>query len=298
MEMEPLYLTIINHLRDGVYFVNEERRIVFWNKAAEEITGYTAEEIVGKSCQNTHLKHIDEEGKPLCTVACPLFATIVDGTQREGQVLVRHKQGHRIPISISAFPVEENGKIVGAVEIFTQNSTKVYDDDMVEHLSDIAMHDALTGLPNRRYLESFLRYKFDEYKQFRKKFAVLFADIDDFSSFNNQHGHDVGDAVLKSVAKSVVQSMRKDDLMGRWGGEEMVGIYAIIHETDVPIIAEKFRNLVANTEILHNGKWLSVSVSIGVTIAKSDDTPESILERADHLMYLSKRAGKDRVTVG
>ena len=66
MQKELLYLGIINNLQDGVYFVNTDRSIQFWNKAAEEITGYTAEEIVGKQCQNSNLSHIDDQGRPLC----------------------------------------------------------------------------------------------------------------------------------------------------------------------------------------------------------------------------------------
>ena len=73
----------------------------------------------------------------------------------------------------------------------------IRDSNLVEHLSGIAMHDALTQLPNRRYLESFLNYKLNEYKRFGRLFAVLFADIDDFSHFNNEYGHDTGDRVLE-----------------------------------------------------------------------------------------------------
>ena len=83
METEELYLNIINNLRDGIYFVDTERRILFWNKAAEQITGYSAEEIVGKRCQDSRLNHIDEAGRPLCAVGCPLFATLGDGQQRQ-----------------------------------------------------------------------------------------------------------------------------------------------------------------------------------------------------------------------
>ena len=180
IEMEELYLTIINNLRDGVYFVNLDREIIFWNRAAEEITGYTAEEIVGSHCQDSLLNHIDEEGRPLCIMGCPLFATIIDGKQRQERVFVRHKNGYRLPIHVNIFPMKKDGELVGAIEIFTKNSPTVYEDSLVEHLSGIAMNDALTTLPNRRYLESFLSYKFDEFKRFGRKLAVLFADIDDF----------------------------------------------------------------------------------------------------------------------
>ena len=296
MDKEQLYLSIINNMHDGAYFVDNERTIQFWNKAAEEITGYAAEEIVGKQCQNSKLNHIDGEGRPLCIVGCPLFSTIIDGEQRRANVYVRHKDGYRVPIIVNIFPINNGTDILGAVEVFTRNSPKVYEDNLIENLAGIAMHDALTNLPNRRYLESFLSFKFDEYTRFGRPFALLFADIDNFSKFNNTYGHDVGDAVLCNISTSLKNTMRNTDLVGRWGGEEFIGIYTISKDSEAVIVAEKFRQLVNNTEIMNNGEALCVSVSVGVTVICKSDTMQSIIERADHLMYESKQNGKNRVT--
>lgn len=296
MDKEKLYHDIINNLCDGVYFVDNERKITFWNKAAEEITGYKNEEIVGQLCQSNLLNHIDKDGKPLCLLGCPLYATIIDGHQRKNEVFLRHKEGHRIPILVNIFPIHENGAIIGAVEVFTPSSPVVYEDDLVERLSNMAMSDQLTGLANRRKVESYLEFKLRELKRFDVKFCVVFLDIDNFSVFNNIHGHDVGDDVLKNVAKSVMHSMRKTDMFGRWGGEEFIGIFSIKEDYEAVLVAEKLRVLVAGTEIPHDGEKLSVSASFGVTIARADDTLESAVKRADSLMYASKQNGKNRVT--
>lgn len=296
MHKEHLYLEIINNLCDGVYFVDSQRRITFWNKAAESITGYSAAEILGRSCNDNLLNHIDEQGRPLCLVGCPLFATILDGQQRKATVFLRHKAGHRIPILVTIFPMVEDGAVTGAIEIFTPASPVQYDDDLIEKLSNIAMRDTLTGLPNRRYLESFLEYKLNELKRFGASFAVLFADIDNFSSFNNTYGHETGDEILKNISTTIRKQLRKTDLFGRWGGEEFLGIYAINSIVDVPIISEKVRILVENTEVIHEGQALHATLSIGITIAHHKDTCASIVERADQLMYKSKANGKNRVT--
>jgi len=295
--MEEFYLSILNNLRDGIYFVDTSRKILFWNKAAEQITGYSAEEMTGKDCPNSKLNHIDEEGRPLCIVGCPLHSTIIEDKPHSGRVFVRHKDGYRIPVHTNMLPMKKDGKIIGAVEIFTQDSSTVYEDDLVEKLSAIAMHDALTGIPNRRYAESFLKFKFDEYKRFGHKFAVLFADIDNFGSFNNNYGHDVGDLVLVNIAKSLKNSIRHSDFVGRWGGEEFVGIFSVANDADIEIIGEKFRQMVHNTEITVGDKELSVSVSVGITLVRDDDTASTVVERADMLMYKSKKNGKNRVSV-
>jgi diguanylate cyclase (GGDEF)-like protein/PAS domain S-box-containing protein len=293
---ENLYLNIINNLTDGVYFVDNERRIVFWNRAAEDITGYKADEIVGRKCDDNLLSHIDVDGRPLCIVGCPLYATIIDNKQRREQVFLRHKEGHRLPVVVNIFPMVEDGKTVGAIEVFTAEQTPItFKDDLVGQLSDIAMTDQLTGLPNRRFLDSILEYRVSEFRRFGHLFALVFVDIDNFGAFNNQYGHDVGDQVLKNVSASVIKSLRKDDVFGRWGGEEFVGIFPVSQAYDAPILGEKIRMLIANTEIPVDGQSLAVTASVGVTVAHAGDIPATLVERADKLMYQSKNDGKNKV---
>ena len=211
-------------------------------------------------------------------------------------MFVRHKDGYRIPILTTVYPIKENGAIIGSVEVFTRNSPKAYGDDLIENLTEKAMHDPLTHLPNRSYLESFLNYKLSEYQRFGKKFALLFADIDHFRVFNNTYGHDIGDLVLTDIAKSISHTIKKDDMFGRWGGEEFVGVFAINREYEATIVAERIRHLVENTVITNtDGQELKVTISVGITTSRPQDTLETMLKRADSLMYQSKRNGRNKV---
>lgn len=297
MTKEELYLSILDNIQDGVYYVDIHRKIKFWNKGAEQITGYQADEMLGLECSESKLNHIDEFGNHLCITGCPLFATNIDGVVRTERVFVRHKNGYRIPLLTTVYPIKENGVIVGSVEIFTRNSPKAYDDDLIENLSEKAMHDSLTKLPNRSYLESFLQYKFSEYQRFGKRFALLFVDIDHFRVFNNTYGHDVGDLVLTDIAKSIVNIIKKDDMFGRCGGEEFVGIFSINRNYEASAIAERIRHLVENTVVTNSdGQELKVTISVGVTVSKPQDTPDDIIKRADSLMYQSKHNGRNMVS--
>ena len=296
MDLFDIYGAIVSKMQDGAYFVDMNRKILFWNAAAERITGYTKDEIIGKDCPSSGLNHIDEEGRPLCQVGCPLFATNIDGKERQERVFVRHKNGHRIPIRVNIFPIMKGDEILGSIELFTQDSPTSYDDSLITKLSGMAMHDELTKLPNRRYLESFLNYKLSQYNRFGQEFVVIFADIDNFSEFNNTYGHETGDAVLLNIAQSIKLNTKKDDLIGRWGGEEFVGIFTVTNDYEGTLIAENFRKVIEQTEINHDGKPLHVTISLGVTNVKRDDTSESIVDRADRLMYESKNKGKNRVS--
>ncbi|MDY6272581.1 MAG: GGDEF domain-containing protein [Selenomonadaceae bacterium] len=298
MEWEHIYKEILSAVSDGVYIVDMRRKILFWNKAAERITGYSAEEIMGEHCAETGLHHVDMHGEPLCELGCPLVAATETGKVQRERVFVRHKEGYRVPIETQVFPVYRNGVDVGAVDIFRPVSGRVYDDHLIEQLSDAATRDPLTGLSNRRYLRDYLQYKLYASRQFGKKFAVLFGDVDDFHQFNNTYGHDAGDSVLKNIARTFRENLRAGDRVARWGGEEFVGVFAVRAPADVRALGQKMCQLVRNTEIDHAGHPLHATMSIGITLMRPEDTVETMLARADALMYESKRKGKDCVTAG
>lgn len=298
MEWKQIYREILSEVSDGVYIVDSHRKILFWNKAAERITGYSAEEIVGEHCSETGLRHIDMHGKPLCELGCPLITATETGKVQRERVFVRHKEGYRVPIETQVFPVYRDGVDVGAVEIFHPASGRVYDDHLIEQLSDAATRDPLTGLPNRRYLRDYLQYKLYASRQFGKKFAVLFGDVDDFHQFNNTYGHDAGDSVLRNISRTFQENLRAEDRVARWGGEEFVGIFAIESEAAVPALGRKLCQLVRNTEIESSGRLLHATMSIGITLLRQEDTVKMVVERADALMYESKKKGKNCMTAG
>ena len=296
MNNEELYFEIIENMREGAYYTDTDRHILFWNKAAENITGYKREEILKKPCQGTLLNHIDCDGNMICNSGCPLHQALTDGQQRKHEAFLRHKAGHRIAVSVNTFPFIKNGKIIGAIEIFTPSSLVIYDDELITQLANSAMNDKLTGVPNRRRIEGFLDLRLREMALYKYKVCVVFLDIDNFRNFNNTYGHDAGDAVLKTVSSAIMHMTRNTDLFGRWGGEEFVGVYTIKDDSDTLLIGEKIRALIEGTQIKHEDLALSVTVSIGVTVAQTGDTIESVVKRADALMYHSKQNGRNLVT--
>jgi PAS domain S-box-containing protein len=98
MKGEDLYAVILGNIHEGVYFVDSERKITFWNKGAERITGYTEGEVVGHFCYDNILKHVNDEGLHLCLGGCPLHQTLSDGQGREALVYLHHKEGYRVPV--------------------------------------------------------------------------------------------------------------------------------------------------------------------------------------------------------
>ncbi len=296
---QKAYERIIENLHDGLYFVDKNRVITYWNKAAEKISGFSASEVVGKSCADNILTHVDSEGNSLCRGRCPLAQTIADGKAREIEVYMHHKDGHRIPVSVRVNTLtDETGDIIGGVELFTDISSHDASSLRIKELEKLALLDNLTQLANRNYIESELTKRFEEKKRFDIPFGVLFMDIDHFKRFNDTYGHDVGDEVLKFVAETFTVNARPFDLFGRWGGEEFIGIIRNVDRADLALIADRIRNLVASSYILHEDQQLKVTISIGATMVEADDTIDSIIKRADTCLYESKESGRNRVNLG
>ena len=290
---------LLDSLFDGVYFVDRDRKITFWNKSAERITGYSREEVLGSRCSDNLLRHVDENGKELCFAGCPLAHTISDGNVREAHVYLHHKQGHRVPVSVRVTPVrDEDGSVIGGVEIFSDNSSFRQILQEMEKLKEEAYVDELTTAGNRRYGEMCLATKIYEMSTFGKPFGLIFLDLDNFKHFNDTYGHKTGDDILIMASRTIMNILRRVDAISRWGGEEFIVILPDINEAVLSDVAERIRVFIQNSYIMVQGKMINITASIGGTSARAGDTVASIVERADTLMYASKASGKNKVTLG
>lgn len=293
---QNFFRKLLDNLYDGVYFVNRERVITYWNRGAEKISGFTSDKVMGLSCKDNILCHMDDRGHILCLEGCPLAATMEDGKERQAEVFMHHGDGHRVPVSVRAAPIyDKNGRISGAVEIFSDNTTRSADLQKIEELQQMVFLDPLTSLANRRFLDMTLQSRLEEMRRYGWVFGVLFFDVDHFKNVNDRFGHEIGDEVLKMVAKTLSSCSRVLDTVGRWGGEEFIAIIINISKDDIPGIAERYRQLIEHSGLSMEEGLLQVTVSIGATLSRPEDTVESLIKRADELMYKSKLAGRNCV---
>jgi diguanylate cyclase (GGDEF)-like protein/PAS domain S-box-containing protein len=291
------YFDIINNLPMGVYFTDKGRQITYWNKAAEEITGYSAEAVIGSHCHDNILIHVDEHGNNLCIGLCPLAKSISDGQPRQADVFLRHCDGHRASVRVYTFPLKnETGKVIGGIELFSDISAQTAMQLKTRELEKMAFFDALTKLPNRNHILAELESMVTEYRRYHVPFGVLFMDIDHFKKFNDTYGHEAGDQLLKIVAATLRSSSRPFDIFGRWGGEEIVGVIRNVSAESLIAIGNRYRLLVEKSNAVVKGKSIGVSVSIGATMIRPDDSAETVVNRADSLMYQSKKNGRNMLT--
>ena len=201
------YKRLLDNVWDGVYSVDHSMRIIYWNRAAEIITGYKAIEVVGSKCQYNILMHVDEHGKNLCLTSCPVRKTMADGRMEQAGLFLRHKDGYRVPVMVRVLPIiKRNGLIVSAVETFNDNSHILAYSEKIATLEKLAFLDTLTELTNRRYFEMKLQTILNEQKIHGRSFGVMFIDIDLLKQVNDTYGHIAGDMAIKMVSKNHAQS--------------------------------------------------------------------------------------------
>ncbi len=195
-------------------------------------------------------------------------------------------------------PIDRN-ELVARVR--TQLRRKRYADTLRENVQaafELAVVDALTGLNNRRFLETHLSSALDQAAHMGRPLSLMILDVDHFKAVNDTYGHDAGDEVLKGLAQRVRRVVRSADLVCRLGGEEFV---IVMPDTPLSVaakIAERVRAAVQSElfQIDANGQAIPVTTSIGLAERAADANPDALLRRADKALYDSKSSGRNRVT--
>lgn len=290
------YKELLDHMTDGVYFVDRDRKILYWNEGAFRLSGYSSQELLGRSCQDDILCHVDYEGKRLCQDGCPLSASIDDGAAHEANVFLRHKQGRRVPVTVRVQPLRDaEGTIVGAIEIFSDDSAQTEVRRKAEAMKRLAFLDHLTELPNRRFLEMSLGTALSEYQVHHDAFGVMALDLDQLKAINDSFGHDCGDRALQQVAKTVAGSLRPEDVVGRWGGDEFLALIRNVDQETLTELVERCVTMVSRIALPGPaGSTIPLSISAGAALVRLGETAEEIIRRADALMYQNKTGGRDR----
>lgn len=157
--------------------------------------------------------------------------------------------------------------------------------------------DALTGIYNRHWMSSAFPRALHRCALDKLPFAVMVADIDHFKQVNDTYGHLVGDIALKIVARCLAENLRPHDLLVRYGGEEFAVLLPDADLEEARAIAERLRAMIADTEICCDGISFQVTISIGITPARHEETLENLIREADHALYRAKELGRNRVEI-
>lgn len=294
---EYISKSLLNHLYEGIYFVDRDRQIKFWNVGAEKITGYKSDEVIGLYCHDNILAHKDENGINLCNDFCPLVDAINNDCYKDARVYLKHKNGYRVPVWVHISPIKNDlDEIVGAVEVFVDDSDyeKIKQlNKLLEKLSEI---DELTQLPNRRYFQQEVVKEINRANRYNNTLALLMLDLDHFKHINDTSGHLAGDEALKFLSKLLMNSVRDSDFLCRYGGEEFLILLPQTNSLNAYKASEKIRENVQNASFNFENKTIPITVSIGIAIKtpELDINYEKFIAMADQALYKAKESGRNK----
>jgi PAS domain S-box-containing protein/diguanylate cyclase (GGDEF)-like protein len=290
------YRAVLDDLPAGVYLVDRERRIVFWNHAAERITGFLAQEVLGHSCFDNLLMHCDEDNRSLCGNGCPLLETMHDGKPRRADVLLRHKQGHRVPVWVHAAPIrDEHDIIVGVAESFEERRSRP--DDASQANADMANLQAALEVSDGQQALAVLNFALESFAAGGESFGVLCVGIDNLEEVRHKYGSNAVGALLREAAQTLARDTRPQDRVGFWRGERLVVVVAGADPESLQGCARRLQRLANLTGVPWWGDRLSVTVSMGGTVALPGDTVKSLMGRAEAALDACPHEPEEQVVV-
>lgn len=287
------YEAMVRFSNDAIISSTLDGVITSWNPAAERLFGYTEVEVIGQSLSLI----VPAE---LLAAELQILTRLSRGENSSHHETVRvHKDGRRIDISSTISPIlDQFGHVVAASNIARDIALRKLEEAIV---TDMAYHDPLTNLANRRLLMDRIRRIMLSEQRTRRHGALLYIDLDNFKHVNDRAGHDIGDLLLIAVAKRIAGIVRENDTVSRLGGDEFAVLLDGLNEE--PQAARHEAQLVANKVIdcLRPAYQIRDAIfdcapSIGVALFRGKDLPvEEILKRSDQAMYQAKLSGKNRI---
>ena len=287
-ELDPgQYREVLKVLPNPVYVVDAERRIVFWNRAAESLTGYARSEVIARRCPDTPLKHCDENFVNLCENECPLSGTIQDGKPREAKVFLHRRDGQRQAVRVRCAALRDSsGTIVGAVESFEESQRQeVAKPGGASRSRTIRRRiDVRTGLPDHDSVLGFLETCVDDFAQHPAPVCVLCVAIDEFTAFRKARGQQATSRILQALAEMISGNLNKNDMVGYFAENRFVAVLPDCPVTNLSSIGARLRLAAQTASISWWGDQLSVSISAGGTALKAEDSGETVIARAERVL--------------
>ncbi len=286
-ESEERFRTVIQHSGAGIAVVDPEGKFIHVNPAMANLLGYTEKELLRMDFQS--ISHPEDIAQEMEKVA-RLLKGEMESYRQEKRYL--HKNGRIMWALFTASLVRDRQ---GNPRYFIGQAQDITDRVRAEEtIRQMAYHDSLTGLPNRKLLADRMAMVQAQAKRNRHQVAVAYLDLDGFKKVNDIHGHEIGDLLLQEVSRLIPEVLRRGDTMARVGGDEFVLILPEIKDKkDVAFIAEKVMNCLERPFMIGPHE-INITTSLGIAIFPDDgEDPETLLRNADNAMYQAKQAGKN-----
>ena len=277
--------------QDGMIVADSQSMILRVNDAFTKITGYCAEEVIGKT------PRILQSGRHDASFYASMWATIRDAGVWHGEIWNRRKNGEIYPEQITITAIKDrHEQVTHYVAVLRDITVRK---QLENEVAQLAFFDTLTQLPNRRLFNDRLTQSLTRAQREQSSLALMFIDLDKFKPINDTYGHETGDFVLQAVARRIESGLRASDTAARVGGDEFLVLLPDLQSNeDALAVAEKIRLALEQPFVTPSGVTLLASASIGIALYPDQaQTQEDLLRLGDRAMYESKNTGGNFVTL-
>ncbi len=280
-QRETFLAQAIEQMDEFVRITDKNGIILYVNEASSIHSGYTSEELVG---QKISIYKSDKHDR---TYYKELWDTILSGNTYKNIIINREKNGELYHEEMTITPIYEKGEIVKFIATGHDISKRI---ELEKRLEKLATKDALTGIYNRHKINEELEKSIAINERYNTPFSLIMIDIDHFKEVNDEFGHDVGDKVLKELSTLISKHIRKNDIFGRWGGEEFLLLLPNISKKSTMVMVKKIKDVVEEHSFVSINQ---LTISLGVTQYKRKESQSQLLKRVDNALYAAKEGGRN-----
>lgn len=294
---------LVEQLVDGIVVLDPMRRLVDINPAAQRMLKIHSKDWIGQPAQHLFESRIDlsklDFNQPVCRVEC-LYNEFARRYFELQSSLLHDRAGCFSGWLILLHDITDRKQAeIALQQANDQLQIQIAENQRLqEKLREQAIHDALTGLYNRRFFDEILGHELEKSRRGQCPVGIVMIDIDNFKQLNDTYGHKAGDLILQELSDLLRSKTRKEDIISRYGGEEFVLILPGMTEANASRRADEWRRAFSETELIYQDQAIHSTISIGVAAFPSGgDTPDEVIRKADLALYAAKSAGRNRVAV-
>ncbi len=286
---------LLDSLTDAAIYLDAEGQILYWNRAAERMTGRAAASLTHHTWTPALMGLQSESGQAIPDEQCPLRSALQNCTAVHLRLQLTQPDGRVLKVNLTGTPVlTGQGLLSGLILMVRDASAQVNLEERVQSLHVMAAQDMLTKVANRAELDRTIPKFIDAHLQMSRPGSLIICDIDHFKKINDTYGHQAGDEALVTFARVLRECSREGDMVARYGGEEFVVLCAGCDNPAATSRAEEIRRTIEHTPVPSlNGS--TMTASFGVTEYQAGDTPATLVARADRALLTAKSTGRNRV---
>jgi diguanylate cyclase (GGDEF)-like protein/PAS domain S-box-containing protein len=275
------YRDILDGLQIGVSVLDLQRKIVFWSDCAEHITGYARIDVLGHACTENILLHCNQDACEMCNEKCPIAAALHDAKPVKAVTFIHHKSGHRTQAHTWAIPLrDKHGSIIGVIQTFEGEFAIAGPDLNERNMREHGCLDDTTELPDQAMMQALLQETLGTFTQLQIPFGVVCVEVPELAQFRIRNGQVACRSILQVLSRTLRNTVWPTDFVGNWSENRFLAILSGCPEDALQTISARILKVMASATIQWWGEELSVTVSIGCSGARTGDTVESILDRA------------------